>query len=151
MNIIKKLLSNYVMIFTGIAFSSALFIAIFSPEVNYISILLLQMFIMAALSTLGNLIFYSMKEVSKKSMMIRTIINYLYVNFIVYTMAYIFTWINFKSIMQLILMFALILLVYVIVYIANYIKGEMEAKAMNLQLSRFHEDNELEDKVEENK
>ena len=147
MNIIKKLLSNYVMIFTGIAFSSALFIAIFSPEVNYMSILLLQMFIMAALSTLGNLIFFSMKEVSKKSMRIRTIINYFYVNLIVYTMAFVFNWINFNSILQLVLMFVLILLVYVVVYITNYIKGEMEAKAMNLQLSRFHEEeNETEER-----
>ncbi|MDF2842875.1 MAG: hypothetical protein K0R00_1301 [Herbinix sp.] len=149
MNIIRKLLSNYVMIFTGIAFSSALFIAIFSPEINYMSILLLQMFIMAALSTLGNLIFYSMKEVSKKSMRIRTIINYLYVNLIVYTMAFVFNWINFNSILQLVLMFVLILLVYIVVYITNYIKGEMEAKAMNLQLSRFHEEeNETEERDE---
>jgi fatty acid desaturase len=137
------------MIFTGIAFSSALFIAIFSPEINYMSILLLQMFIMAALSTLGNLIFYSMKEVSKKSMRIRTIINYLYVNLIVYTMAFVFNWINFNSILQLVLMFVLILLVYIVVYITNYIKGEMEAKAMNLQLSRFHEEeNETEERDE---
>ncbi|MFT4144566.1 MAG: DUF3021 family protein [Mobilitalea sp.] len=147
MNIIKKLLSNYVMIFTGIAFSSALFISIFNPEVNYMSKLLMQMFIMAALSTMGNLIFYSMKEVSKKSMMIRTIIHYCYVNFIVYTLSFIFNWINFKSILQLVLMFVLILLVYIIVYLANYIKGEMEAKAMNLQLSRFHEE---ENEAEEN-
>ena len=147
MNILKKLLSNYVMIFTGIAFSSAIFIAIFSPEVNYMSILLLQMFIMAALSTLGNLIFFSMKEVSKKSMRIRTIINYFYVNLIVYTMAFVFNWINFNSILQLVLMFVLILLVYVVVYMTNYIKGKMEAKAMNLLLSRFHvEENETEER-----
>lgn len=147
MNIIKKLLSNYVMIFTGIAFSSAIFIAIFNPEVNYMSILLLQMFIMTALSTLGNLIFFSTKEVSKKSMRIRTIIHYLYVNLIVYTMAFVFNWINFNSILQLVLMFVLILLVYVVVYIINYIKGKMEAKAMNLQLSRFHEEeNETEER-----
>jgi uncharacterized membrane protein YfcA len=152
MNWIKNILITFVLVFAGITISSALFITLFYPGVEISIVLLWEILIMSAVSSLGNLFFWSKYEISKNQMRIRQIIHYIYINVIVLAGAFLWKWITPGFLTQLIVMLVLIAAVYAGVMYFNLKKEKKVAEDLNQRLSQINtEEAEEEAKADKDK
>lgn len=130
------------MVLAGITLSAAIFITMFIPEQTLSVVILWQIISMSAVCSLGNLFYYSKKEIGKRNMKLRIIFHYLYINFIVIGGAFLFRWSAPKYLPQIIVLFFLILLVYIVIMITEFDYETKTAKKLNDQLKKCYPSDE---------
>ncbi|HWT74717.1 MAG TPA: DUF3021 family protein [Mobilitalea sp.] len=146
MEMLKKSLLTFVLVLAGYTISTAIFISIFVRGYEFSILLLWEIIGMSAVCTLGNLIFYSKCEISKKQMRLRKIIHYIYINAAVLGGAFLFQWIDPGLLLQFLFMLVLIAAVYYGVMAFNFRKEEKTADHMNKRLQKMNAaEKELED------
>lgn len=138
MEFLKKTLITFVLTVAGITISAALFISIFARHWEFSIQLLWQIIAMSAVCSLGNLIFYSKWEISKRQMKIRLVCHYLYINVIVFGGAILMRWLNPAHILQILVMLLLSLSVYVGITTANFKREKKTAEEFNTRLRNLN-------------
>lgn len=145
METLKRLLYTFVLVLAGITISATIFITLFYPELYDIIVLLWQIIILAVVCTLGNLIYYSRKEIGKKQMKVRMILHYLYINVVNICGALLFQWISPGFLLEFIVLLLLVAISYICIMMTNFHKEEKTAENMNKLLRKLHTDeNEVE-------
>lgn len=94
--------------------------------------------ITGALTALPSLIFFSKKELNKKSYRIRTIINFLINGSIVLILGYLWKW--YTTFGYALLVFFMYVFVYVIVCAYSYFIQYQTARSINNALKKFNSD-----------
>lgn len=138
MELLKKTILTFALVIAGITVSSTIFLTIFVPEVQLGIMILWEIIIMSAVCSLGNLLFYSRREISKKKLRIRMIIHYIYINAVVLSGAFIWEWITPGYILQLIVIMILIAAVYAAVMLVNISKEIKIAEDLNKRLNKLN-------------
>lgn len=114
---------------------------IFFPD-SESTILFWQVIALSIISSLGNLIFCSRKELSRKQMLIRKIIHLLYVIIAVLGGACLCGWIDPGSVWQMVIMVIFILTVYGVVMYVNMKMEIKTAEALNQKLHKLNQEEE---------
>ncbi len=140
-NRLRSLLQLFLLITAGTVISATVFCTIFFQDITFGIDLLWQLVAVAIFCTVPCLIFYSKKELSKKSMLIRQIIHLCVTLTILIFFAYFWTWIDVGSIIQPLVFVALVSVVYVIVAFFAYQVDKMTAKQLNERLQKFKQQN----------
>jgi uncharacterized membrane protein YfcA len=138
MNFMKSIVNTFVMILTGITLSSAIFITVFIPKQTLSVEILWQIIGMSLVCSLGNLFYFSKKEIGKQNMRLRIICHYLYINIIVFGGAFLFDWCEPKYFPQLIVLFLLIVLVYIVIMLTEFKYEKITAEKLNHQLRKWY-------------
>jgi len=145
MEYVKVIMKTVIYVLCGIVICSAIFISFLYPSAELDVFFLWQMIMIAVLCSLGDILYFSKTELSKKQMKIRKSIHYLYCNLVVLGGAILFGWINAKVILQVIFMIILIAVVYIGVSITMFQKAEKVAENMNRKLSKIHNEEDTEE------
>lgn len=140
-NRLKNLLQMFLLITAGTVISATIFCTIFSQNITFGIDLLWQLIAVAFFCTVPCIIFYSKKELSKKSMLIRQIVHLCLTLAILIFFAYFLTWIEAGSIIQPVIFVALVSVVYVTVAFFAYQADKVTAKQLNERLQRFRQRN----------
>lgn len=134
---LEAMASLFVRITAGILFVSATYISVFYgwKEALYVKILW-QILALALVCTLGSLVLPvdDEREISRKSMLIRMVLYYIYVNIVVLFSGFFFGWFSFGNLKQVLGMVAAIAFVYLAVGALSFWMGYREAERMNRKL-----------------
>lgn len=139
-DIVRKLkgcLEIFVRITTGIVFVAAVFITIFWGKDCELGVkILFQILIVGAICSLGSLILpdWDGKEVSKKALIIRKIVYYIFVNVVVLGCGFYFEWFYFSRWEMVAGMEAAIAAVFFVVTMCCYWSDTKTAEKMNKRL-----------------
>ena len=145
MNRLKLIRRTFIYILAGSIISTAIFITIFLPEVEFDVSLLWQVILMSILSATGSLIFESKKELGKKQMKLRQTVHFIYTTFIVFGIAILCGWVDVRNIVQIIALLLMFSSVYTSVCLVMFKRSEKEAKYMNQRLRTIYPEEEKED------
>lgn len=133
----------FTMIASGILLVCAAYITVFWGLSTQISIgVLWQIIAVSALCSLVGLIFPDgRKEPSKKTMLLLTIICFLYENAVVLTCAFVFEWIENRDPLMTLGIELCIIAVFAAVYSASYFSDRRDAEKMNRILEQNDKEN----------
>lgn len=132
--LLKKMFRSFFMIATGIVVSMYLFCLILYPDVTFTLQDIGRILLMAVLSDLPLLIFYSGNELSKKQMYIRKSVHLLALLAVTLYCANTWNWISIKSAKEVSVFLMLVLLVYIIVLGVTTYNDKKLADKMNRYL-----------------
>lgn len=150
---LKKILQIFFYVLAGSIINTAVFMTIFLPELYFTVEVIWQVILMSAITSCGTLIFYSRHEISKKQMKLRVILHYVYINGIVLGGAFLWQWVNYRRISQILTMIVLIAGVYLSVTAVTFNKEKKEADNINRKLRRVYpgEEGDEEEQAESGK
>ena len=137
---LKILVTIFSKITMGVLFASAIYIsALWGFDAKISVKILWQIIVVSAICSLPNLMYpvNGEKELSKKGMVIRQIIYFLFVNCTVLGLGRAFGWFYFKNAKMVVLMEILIIGVYVVMNLAAYMNDKMVANDMNRKLKEL--------------
>lgn len=135
---IRMFLDAFGKITTGVIIAATIFITVFGGKNCEISIhILWQVLAVSAFCSLGILMFpsHSEKELSKRGMLIRKTVYFIYVNILVLGAGGQFGWFSFQSWKMVLFMELLIIGVYIFVNLITYMNDYAIARSMNEKLS----------------
>ncbi|MGF7141602.1 fatty acid desaturase [Anaerotaenia torta] len=138
MKTLKSIIHTFFYVLSGSVLCTAVFMTIFLPKLYFTVEIIWQVIISSAIAASGGLIFYSRKELSKKQMKLRLIINYMYINAVVLGCAFLWEWVNYRRISQVITMILLIAGVYISITAATFNREKKVAEDMNQKLRRVY-------------
>lgn len=138
MNYLKNIAHTFIYILAGITINTAIFITLFELDAILGVDLLWQIIGMSAVCSLGNLSYYSTKELSKNQMKLRIICHYLYVNVVVALGAYLMDWFSSGLIPQFPVMLLMIAVVYILIMVLTSRKEEKTAENLNKRLRKYY-------------
>lgn len=136
---LEMMASLFVKITTGILFVTAVYISVFYGWNQELQVeILWQILVLAAICTLGSVLLpvEEEKEVSKKSMLIRVILYFVYINIVVLFFGNIFEWFVFDNRKQFLGMIAAIAFVFLVVMVFSYWMEYKEAERINQKLKQ---------------
>ena len=143
-NKIKVLIDLYAKITLGVLFAAAFYISVLWGFNAQISVRILwQIPIVSAVCTVPILMFPTdgERELSKKGMLIRRIIYFVFVNCSVLGLGWLFGWFIIEKPETVALMECMIIVVYVIVNAVCYINDNAAARNMNRKLEEMKKSN----------
>ena len=142
----KNIIVTFCYVLAGSVFCALVFIINFWPENTDMIKILYQLIVLAVVGSVGNLIFYSRQELSKKKMKVRTIIHYIYIYVANIGCSYLFGWIVPGNVKQVFVMSIMICCVTLMVSYALKKRADRVAELMNEKLNRINlSRNEMED------
>ena len=142
----KKVIQTFFYVLSGSIMSTAFFMTIFLKDLYFNVEVIWQVIVMAAITSLGTLIYHSKGEISKKRMRLRHIVHYTYINVVVLGCAVIWKWVNIYRITQIITMVLLVAGVYFSVTTAMFRHEKKLAENINQRLrSRYPEEEKKEE------
>lgn len=124
-------------IVVGVTVVTAIYIPVFYGWKTQIEVnILWQIVGLSVVCALGSVILplEDGKEVSRRGMLVRNILYYLYINIVVLGLGFLFDWFTFRNIPQLLGMAISIGAVFIAVYFFSYCAQCEEAKRMNKKL-----------------
>ena len=133
---IPHVLRDYFTICTCSLAGSAAFLTISSIK-NITYALLWQILFVSLVTSLTSLIYHSKHELSKKSFLIRSIIQYFMINAILLFSAYFFKWVQFTEANLVLTFVTLVFLIYALVHTIIYFDDRFHAKLLNEKLSEY--------------
>ena len=136
-DIIKTLITHFFVITVSVLFVISLANLISGVEC-YPASYPWMVLITGLLTALPSLIFFSKKELNKKSYIIRTVINFLINGSIVLILGYLWKW--YKTFGYALLVFFMYVFVYVIVCAYSYFIQYRTARSINDALKKFNSD-----------
>lgn len=134
---IKTLITHFFVITVSVLFVISLATALDGVE-YYPASYPWMIFLTGVLTTLPSIIFYSKKELSKKSYRIRTVIDFLINGSIVMILGYLWKW--YTTFGYAILVFLMYVFVYAVVVAYSYFIQYRTAQSINKALERFNSD-----------
>lgn len=138
-NRIKEFFRTYAYVVLGVVISTATFITIFYPEISLSVALLWQILACSFVCTLGNILWWTTRRLSKTEIIIRIVIHYVYINFVVFGSALLFDWINYDNPVMIISMFVMVLVVFIAVFFLIWYYSKRISEMMNLGLKAYQE------------
>jgi hypothetical protein len=136
--LLKTMFRSFFVIATGVAASMYVFCGIFYPDVRFTLRDIGGILLLAFLSDLPFLVFYSSKELSKKQMYIRKSIHLPILLAVVLYFAYLWDWVGFKSLKEILVLAFLVLIVYIVVsFVAIYYDKKLADKLNNRLKERY--------------
>lgn len=133
-NMLKKMFHSYFTIVTGIIASMYVFCLIFNPNASFSLHDIGGIFLMAFVSDLPYLLFYSGKELSKKQMYIRISVQLPVLLSIVLYFAYLWDWVSLSQTKEVLVFVLLFLFVYIMVYVTSKYHDQKLADRLNHRL-----------------
>lgn len=134
---LEAMAAIFVKVAAGILFVTAVYIPVFYGwDLELHADILWQILFLSAVCTLGSIILplEGEREVSRKTMFIRIVGYYIYINAAVLGFGFLFGWFVFRNGPQVLGMEVAIAFVYIVVYIVSYWFQSREAKRMNEKL-----------------
>ena len=136
-NRIKEFVRTYAYVVLGVIISTATFITIFYPGISLSVALLWQILACSFVCTLGNILWWMTRRLSKTEVIIRIAIHYLYINVVVFGSAILFNWIDYDNPVMIISMLVMVLVVFVVVFLATWYYGKRISDMMNRGLKAY--------------
>lgn len=139
----KKSLKEFLMIFfivnTCVLIAAATYISLLEKNAVLDVSILWQILGVTFVTTLSDVVYYSKKELSRKQIIIRTCIQYIWINIIVISSAYIFSWIDTtKPFYYVAALMVLIAIVYIIIKLICYKKDAKMAEKFNERIAEYN-------------
>lgn len=134
---LKIMLVEFFIILSGTTICSAVFCTVFYPGVALGVGFLWELIILAFLTTLPQLLFYSKKEFSKKHLRVRQTVHVILVVGLLVFLAYFWGWIEFSSVIEPLAFIVLVLLTYTAVALFMHQKEKKLAARLNEKLREF--------------
>lgn len=144
MNKMKEILNTFAYVTTGVVFATSVFIKIFWPNEELSVNIFFEMLSISFLCSLGNLFYYSnqgdgKETLSKSQLVVRTILHYIYINFIVIGGGLAFEWFYWYRIDMIIAMVFSIFVVFVIIWIVYLQRDKRLAMQLNQKIREYYE------------
>jgi len=137
--LLKTMFRSFFIIATGITASMYVFCLIFNPNARFTMHDIGGILLLAFLSDLPYLFFYSGTELSKKQMYVRKAVHLPVLFAIVLYFAYLWNWIDLGRIREVAVLVLLILFVYIIVFaISIHYDKKMADKLTHRLKERYH-------------
>ena len=133
-NLLKTMFRSFFIIVTGIIASMYVFCLIFYPDASFSLHDIGGILVMAFVSDLPYLIFYSGKELSKKQMYIRKSIHLPVLLSVVLYFACLWDWISINHTKEVLTFVLLFLFVYIMVFITCKYQDQKLADKLNRRL-----------------
>ncbi len=137
--LMKKFCMNCFLITGGCTVCATVFCAIFAPDSVFSVRDLVSVIMMGFLCALTMFIYWSKKEVSKKNLIIREVVQCMMVFAVVFGICYYNDWITAGSAAEPIVLFLLIAVYYLIVFFFNYTTEQRVADKMNRCLEELNQ------------
>ncbi|MDO4544737.1 MAG: DUF3021 family protein [Bacillota bacterium] len=138
--IIRSMLQMYGIIVTGIL--AALLLD--NLAVGYPLVLdstnVAQIFLLALLGTLPTFIFYSSRELSKKALMIRSLIHIIVLEVLMLGAMYLMRWFDPGNLRLIVMIAVSVLVIYLIVRFVQWFIDKKDADEINRRLKEFKEE-----------
>ena len=141
-NRVKDFVRTFAYVVLGVEINTTTFITIFYPGMFFSVAVLWHILACSFVCTLGNILWWTTKRLSKTEIIVRTAIHYIYINVVVFGSAIMFDWINYHNPVMVICLFLMILVVFVIVFLANLYYGKRISEMMNRGLKAYQEKEE---------
>ena len=138
-NRIKEFVRTYAYVVLGVIISTATFITIFYPGISLSVALLWQILACSFVCTLGNILWWMTRRLSKTEVFIRIAIHYLYINVVVFGSALLFDWIDYDNPVMIISMFVMVLVVFIAVFFSIWYYSKRISEMMNQGLKAYQE------------
>ncbi len=135
--LLKRIATNCFFITGGCTMCATIFCSIFYPDYSFTVKGLGAIIMMGVFCSLTILLLWSPRELSKKSLIVREIIQCIFVFLIIFFISYYNDWINRGSIKEPLVMFCLVTTFYVIVCVFNLNREKKIAKSLNERLKKF--------------
>ncbi|RCX16371.1 DUF3021 family protein [Anaerobacterium chartisolvens] len=114
--LLKTMFRSFFIITAGIVISMYVFCLIFYPDASFTLYDIGGILLLAVISDLPYLLFYSGKELSKKQMYLRKSVHLPVLLAVVLYFAHLWDWVNLNSTKEVLVLLLLILIVYAIVF-----------------------------------
>lgn len=138
-NRIKEFFRTYAYVVLGVVISTSTFITIFYPSISLSVSLLWEMQACSFVCTLGNILWWTTRRLSKREIIIRMAVHYLFINAVVFGSAILFDWIDFDNLIMIFSMFVMILVVFVAVFLSIWYYSKKISEMMNRGLKAYQE------------
>lgn len=138
-NRIKEFFRTYAYVVLGVVISTATFITIFYPGISLSVALLWQILACSFVCTLGNILWWMTRGLSKTEVFIRIAVHYLYINVVVFGSALLFDWIDYDNPVMIISMFVMVLVVFIAVFFSIWYYSKRISEMMNQGLKAYQE------------
>ncbi|MBD5453018.1 MAG: hypothetical protein HDR30_01655 [Lachnospiraceae bacterium] len=136
-SILKKCMIDFLMIQAGITFAIGVIGCIKTPALGVTHYSLFMPFVYAFFCVIPSFVIYSAKELSIKQMLIRKVIQFLLIEFIVMLISYIIGTLNNTFICIAIIL--AVIVVYIVVNVLEYLFCKSAADAMTKKIQRIKE------------
>ncbi|MFG6357489.1 MAG: DUF3021 domain-containing protein [Acetatifactor sp.] len=127
----------FTMVLTGVVFAVAVFTMVINPTETVETKLFWQMPLVSALCTLTSLIYPWNREMSKKEIIVKTLIHYLLINAIVLGGGALFYWYDPSQVRNIAAMVLAITLIFGVVTAISWRKSAADAARMNEKLEEY--------------
>lgn len=142
MSFLKSMLQVFVNVTAGNTIGAAIYLTVFDRDYQFTYGFLWQFIGIAAVCALGDLIFYSRTELSKKQIKFRFVLHYIYTNIIVVGGAFICGWVEPGEIINIIFLFGLVSVIYVYITTIMFKNDKKTAEDLNKKLKSIHQNEE---------
>ena len=138
-NKMKETLRTYAYIVLGVEIAVAAFVSIFYPSTSLSVALLWQVLACCFVCVLGNLLWWTTKQLNRTETLTRIILHYLYINAVVFGSAFLFDWIDSDSPIMIISMFLMILIIFILVFAAIRRRDKRISELLNRRLKAYQD------------
>lgn len=136
--LINGMVRSFFIITVGIIVSVAVFCSIFSRDATFGVSIFWQILLLAVLTTLPSLVFFSSKELSKKGWLVREGIHLVVLISILIYSGYIWGWIAITKPIQIAFYLFLITVVYLAVKLLAFRNDKKVADQLNVGLKKYN-------------
>lgn len=141
-NKIKGIVQTCAYVVLGVEIATAIFISIFYPDALLSVTLLWEILACSIVCALGNVIWWTARQLSKVETIIRIFLHYLYINVVVFGSALMFDWIDYDNIVMVVSLFFMILIIFIVVFSVIRYHEKKISELMNRSLKAYQEQEE---------
>lgn len=138
-NLLKRIVMNCFLIIGGSTVCATVFCAVFSPDFSFAVKDLCSILLIGFLCSLTFFVTWSRRELTKKSLIIREILQCVLVYVVIFSISYYNSWIDRGSVAQPVMMFLLVAAYYAAVCAFNFRAEHKTAAELNKKLQQFRE------------
>ena len=142
MSHLKDIFRVFIYVTAGNTIGAAIFLTLFNHDFLFSYEFLWEFISIAAVCALGNMIFWSRREISKKQIKIRLVIHYVYDGLIVLGGAFLYGWVEIEDSWHILFLFFLYTAVYICITLTMFKNDKKTAQDMNSQLSKYNREEE---------
>ena len=140
MKFFRKAVIHFSYITTGSTVAAATFNSILNKSTRVNKNILWQIIILSILCTIASFILWSKEELSKVKFIIRLVLQYIMINIVMLSGAYMFGWIDKKNNIEIVTLLILILFVYIFVWGCTYKNECKTADKLNEKIKYYNKD-----------
>lgn len=137
---IKSMFRVFIYVIAGNTIGAAIFISLVLKDQQIPTVTLWQFIILAAFCALGNLIYYSEKELNRHKAMIRQVFHYIYINISILGAAGIWDWMKVGMNRNTIILIIIIAFVYAGIISLIFIQDTKTAEDVNEILKNINKE-----------